>query len=109
MPPAPGWPLSSAMTFIIVLAAAIFCAVLILALRPFLRRYALARPNARSSHRKPTPQGGGIAVIAATLVATLAVVSVFQEFRSAALLLVFAATVLIAFVGVIDDIRPLPI
>jgi UDP-N-acetylmuramyl pentapeptide phosphotransferase/UDP-N-acetylglucosamine-1-phosphate transferase len=109
MPPAPGWPLSSAMPFIITLAAAILCAALILALRPFLRRYALARPNARSSHRKPTPQGGGIAVIAATLAVTLAVVSVFQEFRSAALLLVFAATVLIAFVGVIDDIRPLPV
>src|ERR1700760_4669273 len=35
--------------------------------RPLLQRYALARPNARSSHRIPTPQGAGIAVIAATL------------------------------------------
>jgi UDP-N-acetylmuramyl pentapeptide phosphotransferase/UDP-N-acetylglucosamine-1-phosphate transferase len=109
MSPAPGWPLSSAATFIIILAAATLCAVLILALRPFLRRYALARPNARSSHREPTPQGGGIAVIAATIVVTLLVVSAFQEFRSSALPLVFAATILIAFVGAIDDIRPLPV
>ena len=29
---------------------------------------ALAKPNARSSHRIPTPQGAGIAVIAATLI-----------------------------------------
>ena len=27
----------------------------------------MARPNARSSHRQPTPQGGGIAVVVATL------------------------------------------
>jgi UDP-N-acetylmuramyl pentapeptide phosphotransferase/UDP-N-acetylglucosamine-1-phosphate transferase len=40
---------------------------LILALRPLLVRYALAPPNARSSHKEPTPQGGGIAVVAAAL------------------------------------------
>ena len=41
----------------------------IIILRPWLRRYALSRPNFRSSHREPTPQGGGIAVIAATIAA----------------------------------------
>src|ERR1044071_1174921 len=40
---------------------------LLLWLRPLLARYALANPNARSSHKIPTPQGGGIAVIAATV------------------------------------------
>jgi hypothetical protein len=34
---------------------------LILLLRPWLARYAMAQPNSRSSHREPTPQGGGIA------------------------------------------------
>ena len=29
---------------------------------PVYRRYALARPNARSSHTVPTPQGAGLAV-----------------------------------------------
>jgi UDP-N-acetylmuramyl pentapeptide phosphotransferase/UDP-N-acetylglucosamine-1-phosphate transferase len=48
-------------------------------------------------------------VIAATLVVTVLVVSAFREFRSAALPLVFGATVLIALVGAIDDIRPLPV
>jgi len=38
-------------------------------LHPLLQRYALSRPNARSSHIAPTPQGGGIAVIAATAIA----------------------------------------
>src|SRR5262245_7723367 len=48
----------------IVAAAAALAAILIFLLRPLLQRYALARPNARSSHNIPTPQGGGIAVIA---------------------------------------------
>ncbi|HWL03519.1 MAG TPA: glycosyl transferase, partial [Xanthobacteraceae bacterium] len=30
---------------------------LIVLLKPLLQRYALARPNARSSHTIPTPQG----------------------------------------------------
>ena len=56
------------------LSAGVLCAVMIVGLMPALVRYALARPNARSSHTVPTPQGGGIAVVTATLVvAVLAV------------------------------------
>ena len=44
---------------------------LIVLLRPWLARHALAHPNARSSHHAPTPQGGGIAVIAATVAVSL--------------------------------------
>jgi UDP-N-acetylmuramyl pentapeptide phosphotransferase/UDP-N-acetylglucosamine-1-phosphate transferase len=109
MSTAPGWPLSGTMTLIIIAVATILSAVLILALRRFLRRYALARPNARSSHSEPTPQGGGIAVIAATLAVTFPVVAAFPQLRSTGLTVVFAATILIALVGAIDDIRPLPI
>ena len=45
-------------------------AAAILILYPILKRYALARPNARSSHVTPTPQGAGIAVIATVVVAS---------------------------------------
>ena len=45
------------------LAAAVLSAVITWAIRPLLLRHALAQPNARSSHRVPTPQGAGIAVI----------------------------------------------
>src|SRR5215218_7669693 len=90
-------------------ASALLCAGLIVALRPVLMRYALARPNARSSHREPTPQGGGIAVIATTIAVVLVGAAVFEELRSPALGFVFSATVLIALVGAIDDIRPLPV
>jgi UDP-N-acetylmuramyl pentapeptide phosphotransferase/UDP-N-acetylglucosamine-1-phosphate transferase len=92
--------------FIIITAAAISSG-LIVALRPLLVRYALARPNARSSHREPTPQGGGIAVVAATLVvAALAIVGLRQpDTDPSSLGLLFAATALVALIGAIDDVR----
>ncbi|MBI3699889.1 MAG: glycosyl transferase [Afipia sp.] len=91
------------------LAAAILCALLIVLLRPLLAKYALARPNARSSHKIPTPQGGGVAVIAAAIAAVMSS-SQFTGFRiDAGLLMMFAATVFIAGVGAIDDLRPIPV
>jgi len=53
--------------FAIFLAAAVISFALLLILRPLLQRYALAHPNARSSHKIPTAQGAGIGVIAATI------------------------------------------
>ncbi len=74
--------------------------------RPLLQRYALARPNARSSHRIPTPQGAGIAVIAATLI----VASVWAALAGITIpLALIAATILIALVGFVDDIVSLPV
>jgi UDP-N-acetylmuramyl pentapeptide phosphotransferase/UDP-N-acetylglucosamine-1-phosphate transferase len=94
----------AAILFVAVMAA-IICAALIVLLHPMLQRYALARPNARSSHAVPTPQGAGIAVIAATLVVTAA----WAAMTGAAVpLALFAATVFIALVGFADDVRPIP-
>src|ERR1700749_1276052 len=97
--------------FAIVATAALLCAVFIVLLRPLLVRYAMARPNARSSHREPTPQGGGIAVVAATLgVACGAtfLLPVFAQAEENQLLVLTGATALLALVGAIDDLRPLP-
>ena len=79
-------------------------------LRPLLKRYALARPNARSSHRAPTPQGGGIAVIAATIVAAVgAAVYAPEVFREPQhLLTILAGSIALAALGATDDIRPQP-
>jgi len=93
----------------VAVAAAIISASLIVVLRPFLIRYALARPNARSSHREPTPQGGGIAVIAAmTIVVACALMWQRQDFNDAPTLAgVFATVLFLAIVGISDDVRPL--
>jgi UDP-N-acetylmuramyl pentapeptide phosphotransferase/UDP-N-acetylglucosamine-1-phosphate transferase len=93
----------------ILLAAAVFSAALIVALGPWLARYAVAKPNARSSHKTPTPQGGGIAVIAATLVVSGGVLFGFGEVNDNPwpLVVIFAAMLLIAGVGVMADTRPI--
>jgi len=93
---------------LIALAAAVAHALCV-ALRPVMARYALARPNARSSHRTPTPQGGGIAVLAGAFLA-LGVALSFVPLAPAArqeLALVAAAATLLALIGAVDDIRPL--
>jgi UDP-N-acetylmuramyl pentapeptide phosphotransferase/UDP-N-acetylglucosamine-1-phosphate transferase len=92
-----------------VFAAAILSAGMTWAIRPLLLHYALARPNARSSHRVPTPQGAGIAVIAATL----AVVGIIVAFADTAHLnipvAIFTATLFIAAVGFADDVKFIPV
>jgi UDP-N-acetylmuramyl pentapeptide phosphotransferase/UDP-N-acetylglucosamine-1-phosphate transferase len=86
-----------------VVLAALISACITWQSMPLLQRYALARPNARSSHKIPTPQGAGIAVIAATLL-------VAASFAYGAIpLALIGSAILIAMVGLVDDIRPLPV
>lgn len=97
---------------IIATGAAAACAISIILLRPLLQRYALAQPNARSSHRDPTPQGAGIAVIAATIIVTILASLAIEDawaVREAWLPFILAATALIAAVGALADLRPVPI
>jgi len=53
----------SRIALIAVLPAALFTWVLLAWLVPRLRRSWLDQPNGRSSHRRPTPRGGGIAFV----------------------------------------------
>ena len=79
-------------------------------LRPWLSRYAMARPNARSSHRDPTPQGGGIAVVSATFVVAWGAVAISPALlhnESGQLLTLTATAALLAVVGAMDDMRSL--
>jgi UDP-N-acetylmuramyl pentapeptide phosphotransferase/UDP-N-acetylglucosamine-1-phosphate transferase len=93
----------------ILAAAASLSAFLIIVLRPLLARYAMARPNARSSHAIPTPQGGGFAVIAATI-AISGVALLFATSASAPqLTLLFAGMLLIAAVGILADKHPVDV
>ena len=102
------------------------CILLVGLLHPLLVRYALARPNARSAHHTPTPQGGGIAVLGTAIVAVVFGASALGAEGPTALgfgpgssfavadadwwrlLLVAGAAVLVAMVGFVDDIWPLP-
>ena len=94
----------------VVLGAAALSAGLIVVLRPLLARHALAHPNARSSHAVPTPQGGGIAVIAATgIVATVALLSGPERAALAQLWPLVGAVVLLAVVGAVDDLRTIAV
>ena len=81
---------------------------LIVILGASFARYALAQPNARSSHKQPTPQGGGIAVIGAIIVViagcVLAGVDLNNMYR---LGMVLCVAVLLALVATADDVRPL--
>jgi UDP-N-acetylmuramyl pentapeptide phosphotransferase/UDP-N-acetylglucosamine-1-phosphate transferase len=88
--------------------AAIICATLIVLLKPLLVRYALARPNARSSHKVPTPQGGGIAVVTATL-AVSALGLAATGALPAGLWTVLSAAVFLGVVGAFDDLRPIAV
>jgi UDP-N-acetylmuramyl pentapeptide phosphotransferase/UDP-N-acetylglucosamine-1-phosphate transferase len=84
---------------------------LVVLLGPWLARYAMVRPNARSSHHQPTPQGGGIAVVVATLLVAwgaAALSPALLQNQGGQFLAVTAATALLAVVGAIDDIRSLP-
>jgi UDP-N-acetylmuramyl pentapeptide phosphotransferase/UDP-N-acetylglucosamine-1-phosphate transferase len=93
------------LTFAVPVAAALVCIGLIVLLRPLLQRHALSRPNARSSHAKPTPQGGGIAVIGATVVAATFVTPDWSN----AYAIVLVATFCLTLLGMIDDLRPIPV
>ena len=80
-----------------------------LGLTGIVRAYAISRgildrPNARSSHTNPTPRGGGIALILASLAGVAAAVAAkLTEPRDA--LTVVIGIVVLGTIGAIDDMR----
>ncbi|MBV9970595.1 MAG: glycosyl transferase [Xanthobacteraceae bacterium] len=92
----------------VIMVAGVASAALIVLMWPLFERYALARPNARSSHKTPTPQGGGVAVVLGGLAAILAFAVIWQPHDLATLAPLGAAVVLLATLGVADDIVSLP-
>ena len=97
------------LSFAAAVPAALLSAVLTWAIRPLMVRIALAKPNARSSHRVPTPQGAGLAVIAATLFSAVAVVMLTAAAGTTIPVRVFGATLFIAAVGFADDVKSIPV
>jgi UDP-N-acetylmuramyl pentapeptide phosphotransferase/UDP-N-acetylglucosamine-1-phosphate transferase len=102
----------NAILAVVAVLAGLLSAGLIVVLMPWLKAYALARPNARSSHREPTPQGGGIAVIVATLAAAWLGVFLADTTSpgiSGEFLALTIAVLALAATGAVDDIRPLSV
>jgi len=101
--------MTMAAALLVLVAAAVIAAGAIAVLFPLLRRYALARPNARSSHRIPTPQGGGIAVLIAVMAAIAAAALLLPQLiaNPVQLAIVIATAAALAVVGAVDDIRPI--
>src|SRR5262245_61909830 len=97
------------LSFAAAASAALLSGVLTWAIRPLLMRIALAKPNARSSHRIPTPQGAGIAVMAATLLAAVTVIAFAGTAEMKMPVAVFGATLFIAAVGFADDVKSIPV
>ena len=89
--------------------AALLSSVITWAIRPLVLRLALAKPNARSSHRIPTPQGAGIAVISATLAIAAAAIALAGVPDVKIPVAVFGATLFIAAVGFADDVNSIPV
>jgi Fuc2NAc and GlcNAc transferase len=63
-------------------------------------------PNERSSHTRPTPRGGGVAIVA-TCAAGFALLAALQRI-DAALFAALSGGLVVAGVGFLDDRRPLP-
>ena len=95
------------MTVWLILFAAIGAAGTWLARVYAVQRDLLDHPGERRSHATATPRGGGIAIVIALLVATLAL-AVRDPWHAAQLLAFGLALVLVAGIGWWDDHRPLP-
>jgi Fuc2NAc and GlcNAc transferase len=94
------------MTFsvwLLTLACALLSALLTGAVRRFLlTRNQLAIPNERSSHAVPTPQGGGIAIVAASAIA-VATLAALRTVPHDVLIALVGGSLVVAVVGFADD------
>jgi len=84
-------------------------ALLILALKPLLVRFLLARPNARSSHTIATPQGAGLAVMVSVLAGGALGLFLWAPEPRPSLVPVLAIAVALTILGALDDAHTLPV
>ncbi len=94
----------SAGLLLVVLCAAISLGVSFLVLRNAEYLQVMATPNARSSHDRPTPSGGGLGIVAGGTVAALST-AMSTPWPT---LMVLVAGLVIAAIGFVDDRRPVP-
>lgn len=96
-------PVRQVLVLLAIAAAMLLSWVLTAALRRYaIRAELLDRPNERSSHAVPTPRGGGLAIVAAFLLLTLALHGLVG-LPGGMLASLLGSGVLVAWVGWIDD------
>ena len=93
----------------VVAASAGLSAALILVLKPILVRHLLAHPNARSSHATATPQGAGLAVMAALIVVCAAALLLKVAAPPPSLIPVLVAAAFLTLIGGLDDAHALAV
>lgn len=95
------WPGAALLVFVV--SAVIVDLVIVLA-----TRYRLVDlPNQRSAHALPTARGGGIAIVITMTAAAIAVALRWPNVAMAVMLGALLPSLVIGFVGVIDDVQPL--
>ena len=88
---------------LLVAACAGLSAFLILLLRPLLVRHLMAHPNARSSHKIPTPQGAGLAVMLSVLAGSALAILISGPESEPSLIPVLGIAAGLTILGGIDD------
>jgi len=71
-------------------------------------RQVLDRPNERSSHQRPTPRGGGLAIVGVALAVWLGWLALSNALTTPVLGVILLAAALMA-VSFVDDLRGLPV
>jgi UDP-GlcNAc:undecaprenyl-phosphate GlcNAc-1-phosphate transferase len=96
------WPAAALLVFVAT-AVAVDLLVLIAA-----RWRLVDLPNRRSAHALPTARGGGLAIVLTTTLASIGLVFRWPPATVPILLGLLVPCLTIAWVGVLDDVRPLP-
>ncbi|HEX8650337.1 MAG TPA: hypothetical protein VF708_05825 [Pyrinomonadaceae bacterium] len=74
------------------------------------RRQFLDMPNERSSHSRPTPRGGGLAIVTVVLAGIWLAVLLWRPITSEPALLAYTlGAIIVAVAGWLDDLRSLPV
>jgi Fuc2NAc and GlcNAc transferase len=90
--------------FLVILSALVSLAVSFFVMRNAEYLRVMANPNARSSHTRPTPSGGGVGIVAGGALAALST-ALSTPWPT---LLVLVCSLIIAAIGFLDDRKPVP-
>jgi UDP-N-acetylmuramyl pentapeptide phosphotransferase/UDP-N-acetylglucosamine-1-phosphate transferase len=93
--------------FVFVATAAITALVTRMVLAALQRRAILDHPNERSSHARPTPRGGGIAVLAVLIPSWILLGAMDARIDATSLWLMIGGMVALAVLSWLDDLRSL--